>query len=78
MQSSWRLPWFAVKEETTYTSVEVDTNKSDTDTMHHTRMPAEPRSTATTQLWLVVDFLLLLMPIAFLGEHCALSMDYIY
>jgi hypothetical protein len=72
-----RLPRTRKKEVTAYRSVEVDPSKSDTDVSNHIEAsaptivgwPTGPQRIANAPAWLLADFLLLLMPIAFLGEH---------
>jgi hypothetical protein len=70
-----RFPGSRKKEESAYSSVEVDPNRSDTKLSNQTRAPRidgwpnGPQRITSAPLWIVADGLLLLMPVAFLGEH---------
>ena len=71
------LPRSTKKEETVYSSIEVDASRSDTDVSNQTetftvaRWPAGPQHIANASLWFIADLLLLLMPVAFVGEYAA-------
>jgi hypothetical protein len=72
-----RLPGTRKEGAIAYRSVEVDPSASDTDASNHVETsvstivgwPNGPQRIANAPAWLLVDFLLLLLPIAFLGEY---------
>jgi hypothetical protein len=73
MGFSLRLPGSEKKkEDVSYTAVEVDPNSSNTDisTQHAavSGWPGSPERISSAPIWIVGDFILLLMPIAFIGE----------
>jgi len=63
------------EEETSHNIVEVDANRSDTDVSNQTvaptvaGWPTGPQRIASAPIWIIGDLLLLLMPIAFIGEY---------
>ena len=81
MGFSLRLPGSEKKKgDVSYTAVEVDPNSSNTDisTQHPAvaGWPVSPERVSSALIWIVGDFILLLMPIAFIGKtssRCALS-----
>ncbi|KAH7094856.1 hypothetical protein FB567DRAFT_15141 [Paraphoma chrysanthemicola] len=68
-----RFPGSAKKEDTAYSAVEIDANRSDTDVSNRSAphdvpgWPAEPQRIASAPIWIIADFLLLFMPIAFIA-----------
>lgn len=66
-----RLPRSTKPESTAYSAVEIDPNKSDTDVSNSTRTvpgwPTGPQRISNAPLWIIADFLMLLMPIAFIA-----------
>ena len=68
-----RLPGSTKKEDTAYSAVEVEGNRSDTDVSNQSSphvvsgWPAGPQRIGSAPIWIIGDFLLLLMPIAFIG-----------
>jgi hypothetical protein len=61
------------KEETSYSAVEIDANRSDTDVSNQLAAPTiagwptGPQRISSAPVWIIGDLLLLLMPIAFIG-----------
>jgi hypothetical protein len=68
-----RLPGSTKKEYTAYSAVKVENNLSDTDVSNQSARhvvpgwPAGPQRIASAPIWIIGDFLLLFMPIAFIG-----------
>ncbi|KAF2023295.1 hypothetical protein EK21DRAFT_118903 [Setomelanomma holmii] len=68
-----RLSGSTRKEDTAYSAVEIEASRSDTDVSNRTEAPAitgwptGPQRIANAPIWIIADFLLLLMPIAFIA-----------
>jgi hypothetical protein len=70
-------------KETVYRRVNLETSRLDTDVLNRSAPPSptvpdwptSPQYVANASLWLIVDFLLLLMPIAFLSEYLLVDID---
>jgi hypothetical protein len=62
------------KHESSFGTVEIDLNRSDTDVSDVSTgpvvagWPTGPQRISTSPVWIIADLLLLLMPIAFLGK----------
>jgi hypothetical protein len=62
------------KAELFLSAVEIDLNRSDTDVSHVSTepvvagWPTGPQRISSSPVWIIADFLLLLMPVAFLGR----------
>lgn len=69
------------KDESAYSAVEVDPNKSTTDVSSNSATPVldgwptGPERIATAPIWIIADILLLLMPIAFIGTFTIYPMQ---
>lgn len=67
-----RFPGSTKKEEVSYAAVEVGPSRSDTNVTDLqpkvAGWPTAPRRILNAPIWIIGDFLLLLLPIAFIGE----------
>jgi hypothetical protein len=69
-----RFPGSKKKGETSYSAVEVDANRSDTDVSNRSAAPTiagwpiGPQRISSSPVWIIGDLLLLLMPTAFLSR----------